>query len=133
MKIYEQLECWTLRGKMNARTGGEKGWHVWSRLVQKTAEGKTSYELSWKVKVIQIQKLEKFLTYQNWNKIYNYTWYNVHTRSGGDAARQARLPLREQTPPLSAAVVVLRRQNAQEVEVSLPSLRGDVYSLLSLH
>ena len=53
MKIYEQLECWTLRGKMNARTGGEKGWHVWSRLVQKTAEGKTSYELSWKVKMIK--------------------------------------------------------------------------------
>ena len=31
-------------------TGGEKGRHLWPRLVQKIAEGKTSYELSWKVK-----------------------------------------------------------------------------------
>ena len=37
------------RRKMKARTGGEKG----RRLVQeKTAEGKTTYELSWKVKVM---------------------------------------------------------------------------------
>ena len=35
-----------------ACTGGEKGRHLWSRLVQKkTAESKSFYELSWKVKV----------------------------------------------------------------------------------
>ena len=37
---------------MKARTGGEKGRHLWPRLVQKVAEGKTSYELSWKVKLM---------------------------------------------------------------------------------
>ena len=31
--------------KIKARTGGEKGLHLWPRLVQKIAEGKTSYEL----------------------------------------------------------------------------------------
>ena len=36
--------------KLKARTGGEKGRHLWARLVQEIAEGKT-YELSWKVKV----------------------------------------------------------------------------------
>ena len=51
MKIDEQWECWTLCAiKMKARTGGEKGRHLWPRLVQKIAEGETSYELSWKVK-----------------------------------------------------------------------------------
>ena len=43
---------------MKARTGGEKGRHLWPRLVQKIAEGKTSYEyeLSWKVKVMIYEK-----------------------------------------------------------------------------
>ena len=36
--------------QMKERTGGEKGRHLWPRLVEKIAEGKTSYELSWKVK-----------------------------------------------------------------------------------
>ena len=50
MKIDEQWEWWTLCAiKMKARTGGEKGWHLLPRLVQKTAEVKTSYKLSWKV------------------------------------------------------------------------------------
>ena len=41
------------RQKMKARTGGEKGRHLRPRLAQKkTPEGKTSYELSWKVKVM---------------------------------------------------------------------------------
>ena len=46
MKIDEQWECWTLCAtKINARTGREKGRHLWPRLVQKIAEGETSYEL----------------------------------------------------------------------------------------
>ena len=41
---------------MKARTWGEKGRHLWPRLVQKkTAEGKTSDE-SWKVKVMMKKK-----------------------------------------------------------------------------
>ena len=39
------------RKNLKARTGGEKGRHLWPLLVQKVAEGKTSCELSWKVKV----------------------------------------------------------------------------------
>ena len=31
---------------MKASTEGEKGQHLWAGLVQKAAEGKTSYELS---------------------------------------------------------------------------------------
>ena len=42
-----------MRDKLKARTGGEKGRHLWPRLVQKIAEGKTSYELSWKAKVMK--------------------------------------------------------------------------------
>ena len=39
--------------------GGEGTTHLWPRLVQKIAEGKTSYELSWKVKVtISVQLLD---------------------------------------------------------------------------
>ena len=38
--------------KMKALTGGEKGRHLWPRLVQKIAEGKAPNELSWKVKVM---------------------------------------------------------------------------------
>ena len=53
MKIDQQWECWTLCAtKMKARTGGAKGRHLWPRLVHKIAEGKTSYEMSWKVKVV---------------------------------------------------------------------------------
>ena len=53
MKIDEQWECWTLCAiKMRARNGGKKGRHLWPRLVQKIAEGKTSQELSWKLKVM---------------------------------------------------------------------------------
>ena len=52
MKVYEQWECWTLCAiKMKARTGGEEVWHLWPRLPQTIDEGKTSDELSWKVKV----------------------------------------------------------------------------------
>ena len=40
------------RYKLKASTRGEKGRHLWPRLVQKIAEGKTSYELSWKVEVM---------------------------------------------------------------------------------
>ena len=40
------------RQKLKARTGGEKGRHLWPRFVQGIVEGKTSNELSWKVKVI---------------------------------------------------------------------------------
>ena len=41
----EQWECWTLCAiEIKARTGGGKGRHLWPRLVQKIAEGKT-YEL----------------------------------------------------------------------------------------
>ena len=40
------------RQKLNARTGGGKGRHLRPQLVQEIAEGKTSYELSWKVKVM---------------------------------------------------------------------------------
>ena len=37
---------------MKIRSGGGKERHLWPRLVQKkTVEGKTSDELSWKVKV----------------------------------------------------------------------------------
>ena len=41
MKINEQWECWTLIVcviKMKARTAGENGRHLWTRLVQKIAE-----------------------------------------------------------------------------------------------
>ena len=41
---------------MKARTGGEKGRHLRPRLVQKMAEGKTSFELSWRVKVMMENK-----------------------------------------------------------------------------
>ena len=44
-----------------ARTGGEKGRHLWRRLVQKITEGKTFYELSWKLRVI----MGKNMTYIN--------------------------------------------------------------------
>ena len=47
------------RWKLKARTGGEKGRHLWPRLVQKIAEGKTSYELSWKVEVMGQKKKKK--------------------------------------------------------------------------
>ena len=41
------------RQKIKARTGGEKGRHLRPRLVQeKTAEGISSFELSWKVKAM---------------------------------------------------------------------------------
>ena len=39
---------------LKARTGGEKGRHLWPRVVQKIPEGKTSYELSWKLNVIYL-------------------------------------------------------------------------------
>ena len=42
--------------------GGDKGRHLWPRLVQKVAEGKTSFELSWKVKVMGFKKKKKSLT-----------------------------------------------------------------------
>ena len=38
--------------KVKACTGGERGRHLSPRLVQKIAQGKTSYELGWKVKVM---------------------------------------------------------------------------------
>ena len=44
---------------MKARTKGQKGRHLWPRLVQKIADGKTSYELSWKVKVMGGKKTKK--------------------------------------------------------------------------
>ena len=60
MKIDEQWECWTLCAiKMTARNGGEKGRHLWPRLVQNIVEGKTSYELSWKVKVLMKEEKKK--------------------------------------------------------------------------
>ena len=38
---------------MKARTGGEKGRHLWPRFAQKKlGEGKTFCELGWKVKVM---------------------------------------------------------------------------------
>ena len=40
------------RYKLKAHTGEEKGRHLWPRPVQQIPEGKTSYELSWKVKVM---------------------------------------------------------------------------------
>ena len=43
-----------MRDKTKARAGGEKGRHLWPRLVQKIAEGKTYYEL--KVKVMTKKK-----------------------------------------------------------------------------
>ena len=50
------VECAT---KVKARAGGEKGTTpVTTAFVQKIAEGKTSYELSWKVKVM-IKKTER--------------------------------------------------------------------------
>ena len=56
MKIDEQWECWTLcprkiEGTYRGREGTTAA-ELWPRLVQKIAEGKTSYELSWKVKVM---------------------------------------------------------------------------------
>ena len=46
--------------KMKTHTGGEKGRqrHLWPRLVQKVAEGKTSYKLSRKVKSDHKKKLK---------------------------------------------------------------------------
>ena len=44
---------------MKARAGGEKGRHLRPRLVQKVAEGKTSYELCGKVKVMVKKKKKK--------------------------------------------------------------------------
>ena len=55
-KIDEPWECWTLCAIKIEGTGGGKGRHLWPRIVQKIAEGKTSYELSWKVKVIDKKK-----------------------------------------------------------------------------
>ena len=43
---------------MKARAGGEKGRHLCIRLVQKIAEGETSYALSWKANVM-IKKQER--------------------------------------------------------------------------
>ena len=47
------------RQKAEARTGGEKGRHLWARLVQRIAEGKTPYELGWKVKGMMKNKRKK--------------------------------------------------------------------------
>ena len=53
MKIDEQWECCTLCAIKVEGTyrGGEKGRHLRRQLVEKIAEGKTSYELRWNVKV----------------------------------------------------------------------------------
>ena len=57
---------------MKARTGGEKGRHLRPRLVQKkTAQGKTSYELSWKVKV----SIKKTI---NSDRTYIYIYIYMH-------------------------------------------------------
>ena len=45
--------------KQKARTGGEKGRHLWPRLFQEIAVGKTSYELGWEVKVMNRWKKGK--------------------------------------------------------------------------
>ena len=60
------------RDKMKARTGGENGPHLWPRLVQKIAEGKTSHELSWKVKLmIYIYYVYFFkLKVESWTTIF---------------------------------------------------------------
>ena len=42
--------------KVKARTGGQKRRHLRPRLVQKAAEGSTSYELGWKLKVMTSKK-----------------------------------------------------------------------------
>ena len=46
------------------RTGG-KGRHLWPRLVRKVAEGKTSYELSWKVQLMIKKNNNNKLPYSN--------------------------------------------------------------------
>ena len=48
----------TMRDKnwRHVRGGRRDDTYLWPRLVQKIAEGKTSYELSWKVKVIRKKK-----------------------------------------------------------------------------
>ena len=42
--------------KASTGEGGGEGRHLWPRLVQKVAEGRTSYELSWRAKVMIIKK-----------------------------------------------------------------------------
>ena len=49
-----------------SREGG-KGRHLCPRLVQKIAEGKTSYELSWKVKVIEKKELHYSVNRANYS------------------------------------------------------------------
>ena len=44
-------ECTLCAIQMKASAGGENGGNLRSRLVQKVAEGKPSYESSWKAKV----------------------------------------------------------------------------------
>ena len=64
MKIGEQWEYRTLCAtKIKARTEGEKGRHLWHWLVREIAEGKTSYELSWTVKVKNVTRAARICLY----------------------------------------------------------------------
>ena len=70
-----------------AISGGEKGRHLWSRLAQKIAEGKTSHELSWKVKVMT-KKINKN------NSTRPSVWAAEHEGPTSDPPTVALLPLR---------------------------------------
>ena len=52
-------------------SGGETGRHLKLRLIQKIADGKTSYELSWKVKVMKKKEKKKKKTEVH----LVYIWY----------------------------------------------------------
>ena len=58
-----------MRDKKKARTGGEKGRHLWPRFVQKIAEGKTFYDLGWKVKAMMLKN-----KYINNNMVPRNSW-----------------------------------------------------------
>ena len=85
--------------KMKARTGGKKGRHLSPRLVQKIAEGKTSYELTWKVKSDIYYKKKKssrcvspHTTRIDVNGVYVYTYYTAVYICIVKLARKSKIP-----------------------------------------
>ena len=104
MKIDEQWECWTLCSmKLTARARGENGRHLWPRLVQqKIADGKTSYDLSLKVKAIGRKSKEEKRSPQSISNVslclcffHEVPWrwrLTVRVIGYGNATRGGRLP-----------------------------------------
>ena len=69
MKINEQWECWTLIVcviKMKARTAGENGRHLWTRLVQKIAECKNLQRVELGNTSDDLKRRKKPCTHHGW-------------------------------------------------------------------